>query len=71
MLDRGYIPKTGDIIDAYHYKPLRGGYLRAIKAQCQQCSAANLIRQDGLGASGVIEIWQDIHWDGQETNVAE
>lgn len=25
MLDKGYIPKVGDIIDAYHYKPLRGG----------------------------------------------
>lgn len=36
-----------------------GGYLRTLKGQCQQCSSANLIRKDGLGASGVIEVYED------------
>lgn len=53
------------------FNTCRGGYLRTIRAQSQQFKADNFVRQDGFGASGVIEIWQDTHWDGQETNVAE
>ena len=31
MLNKGYIPKVGDIIDAYNYKPLRGGQMGTVK----------------------------------------
>lgn len=36
--------------------PYRGGVCRTIKAQYQQSSLANFIRDDGLAATGVIEI---------------
>lgn len=41
---------------------LRGGQevARTIKAQYQQSSVANFIRQDGLGATGVVEYEEDI-----------
>lgn len=35
--------------------PYQGGVSRTIKAQYQQSSRANFVRQDGLGATGVIE----------------
>ena len=39
--------------------PYRGGVCRTIKAQYQQSSLANFIRDDGLAATGVIEIEED------------
>lgn len=38
--------------------PYKDGTCRTIKAQYQQTSLANLLRQDGLGATGVI-IYED------------
>ena len=37
------------------YKHLHGGVVRTIKAQYYKNSLANFIRQDGLGATAVIE----------------
>jgi hypothetical protein len=39
--------------------PYKDGTCRTIKAQYQQTSLANLLRQDGLGATGVI-IYEDL-----------
>lgn len=36
--------------------PYKGGVCRTIKAQYQQSSLANFIRDDGLAATGVIVI---------------
>lgn len=36
--------------------PYKDGTCRTIKAQYHQSSRANFIRQDGLGATGVIEV---------------
>lgn len=38
--------------------PYSDGTCRTIKAQYQQSSRANFIRQDGLGATGVVEIYE-------------
>lgn len=38
--------------------PYKDGTCRTIKAQYHQSSRANFIRQDGLGATGVIEIYE-------------
>ena len=38
------------------FNPYMGGVCRTIKAQYQQSSLANFIRNDGLAATGVIEI---------------
>lgn len=51
--------------------PYKDGTCRTIKAQYQQSSRANFIRQDGLGATGVIEIYEEgdirtIEEQGQE-----
>lgn len=37
-------------------KHLQGGVVRTIKAQYYKNSLANFIRQDGLGATAVMEI---------------
>lgn len=37
-----------------------GGCSRTIKAQYWKNSYANYIRQDGLGASAVLEIWKRV-----------
>lgn len=37
-------------------KRLQGGVVRTIKAQYYKNSLANFIRQDGLGATAVIEM---------------
>ena len=39
--------------------PYKDGACRTIKAQYQQTSLANFLRQDGLGATGVI-IYEDL-----------
>jgi hypothetical protein len=38
--------------------PYKDGTCRTIKAQYHQSSRANFIRQDGLGATGVIEFYE-------------
>lgn len=40
--------------------PYKDGTCRTIKAQYQQSSRANFARQDGLGATGVVEDWQTV-----------
>lgn len=39
--------------------PYRGGTVRTIKANYQKVSLANLIRTDALGATGIMEIYND------------
>lgn len=39
--------------------PYKDGTCRTIKAQYQQSSRANFVRQDGLGATGVVQIWKE------------
>lgn len=39
--------------------PYRGGMVRTIKANYQKVSLANLIRTDALGATGIMEIYDD------------
>ena len=50
-----------------------GGVCRTIKAQYQQSSRANFVRQDGLGATGVIEYGnlRTISEQGQEGQGSE
>lgn len=36
--------------------PMPDGNCRTLKAQCQQCSIANLTRGGGYAATGVMEI---------------
>ena len=38
--------------------PSRGGQCRTIKAQYYKVSAANFTRETGMGASGVIEVYE-------------
>lgn len=39
--------------------PYRGGIVRTIKANYYKVSLANLIRADALGATGIMEIYDD------------
>ena len=39
--------------------PYRGGIVRTIKANYYKVSLANLIRTDALGATGIMEIYDD------------
>lgn len=39
--------------------PYGGGMVRTIKANYQKVSLANLIRTDALGATGIMEIYDD------------
>ncbi len=39
--------------------PREGGTARTIKSQYWKCSLANFVRNDGLGATGVIEIYEN------------
>lgn len=54
MSDRGQMLLEPNIVEPLN--PYKDGTCRTIKAQYQQSSRANFARQDGLGATGVVQI---------------